>query len=177
MHWFTVDGRGGSRGAGTRPGEDAMNGNAVMYDTGKILTCGGATDYERKDAHTTAAVITLSTSGENEASVKATSPMQYARAFSMAVPLPDGKVAVFGGQPYPIPFSDDDAALVSGALGCLLGAPSCAAAGRAKRRPVCVDGYKSLRVHLVLVCLLAAPRRVGDACSGFALLAVTLVPQ
>lgn len=42
MNWFTVGGQGGRRSGGSRPGGDMMNGNAVMYDSGKILTCGGA---------------------------------------------------------------------------------------------------------------------------------------
>lgn len=35
-----------------------------------------------------------------------TGDMEYARAFGNSVVLPDGKVAVFGGQAYPVPFSD-----------------------------------------------------------------------
>lgn len=35
-----------------------------------------------------------------------TGDMEHARAFSNSVVLPDGKVAVFGGQAYPVPFSD-----------------------------------------------------------------------
>ena len=42
MNWFSVGGSGGQTAAGTRPGGDMMNGNAVMYDSGKIHTCGGA---------------------------------------------------------------------------------------------------------------------------------------
>lgn len=35
-----------------------------------------------------------------------TGDMEHARGFSNSVVLPDGKVAVFGGQSYPVPFSD-----------------------------------------------------------------------
>ena len=44
MNWYTTSGTGGTTPAGTRADDtDAMNGNAVMYDAGKILTVGGAT--------------------------------------------------------------------------------------------------------------------------------------
>src|SRR5262249_15576262 len=47
MNWITTSGSGSIRSAGTRADSaDAMNGNAVMYDVGKILTLGGATAYE-----------------------------------------------------------------------------------------------------------------------------------
>ena len=43
MNWFNVDGTGSQTAAGTRAGgSDQMNGDAVMYDSGKILTVGGA---------------------------------------------------------------------------------------------------------------------------------------
>jgi galactose oxidase len=38
-------------------------------------------------------------------------PMATARAFHNSVVLPDGKVAVFGGENYPVPFSDNTAVL------------------------------------------------------------------
>ena len=47
MNWFNTMGAG-STVAGWRRGRDndAMNGNAVMYDAGKILTIGGSASYE-----------------------------------------------------------------------------------------------------------------------------------
>lgn len=43
MNWFNIDGDGSQTPAGTRAGgSDQMNGNAVMYDSGKILTVAGA---------------------------------------------------------------------------------------------------------------------------------------
>jgi hypothetical protein len=42
MHWFGTTGKGSVKKAGMRPGGDAANGNAVMFDSGKILTCGGS---------------------------------------------------------------------------------------------------------------------------------------
>lgn len=45
MHWFTnLGGAGSVTGAGNR-GPTAMNGNAVMYEAGKILTVGGAPSF------------------------------------------------------------------------------------------------------------------------------------
>ena len=47
MNWITTTGTGTITGAGDRgDSPDAMNGNAVMYDIGKILTVGGATAYQ-----------------------------------------------------------------------------------------------------------------------------------
>ena len=45
MNWLNVAGQGSVQPAGTRESDDAMNGNAVMYDVGKILTMGGGPDY------------------------------------------------------------------------------------------------------------------------------------
>ena len=111
MHWFVTMGDGDFRGAGTRPGGDAMNGNAVMFDAGKILTVGGGPAYEAMPASADAAVIDIT--GATVAA-RAIGPMAYARAFAMAPVLPDGKVLVVGGQPLPVPFTDTDAVLVPG---------------------------------------------------------------
>ncbi len=47
MNWITTTGRGTITGAGHRGSSaDAMNGNAVMYAVGKIVTLGGATAYQ-----------------------------------------------------------------------------------------------------------------------------------
>jgi hypothetical protein len=113
MNWFTTAGAGGRRVGGTRPGGDQMNGNAVMYDAGKILTLGGAAAYELSDGKAVASVITLS---GKTASAVATGSMAFVRAFCTSVAMPDGKVLTIGGQPYPVPFSDTDAVLPAGAL-------------------------------------------------------------
>ena len=43
MNWFSIEGSGSQTPAGRRAGgSDQMNGDAVMYDAGKILTVGGA---------------------------------------------------------------------------------------------------------------------------------------
>ena len=84
----------------------------MQYDAGKILTAGGGPAYQDRPAQATAAVITLT---GTTASAKATASMKYARAYAMAPVLPDGKVVVIGGQPFPLPFTDTDAVLVPGA--------------------------------------------------------------
>ena len=47
MHWIDTAGTGGVIAAGPR-GNDAfaINGNAIVYDTGKILKVGGAPAYK-----------------------------------------------------------------------------------------------------------------------------------
>ena len=46
MNWFNANGNGSTTPAGRRGTDgDAMNGNAVMYDAGKILTLGGSPSY------------------------------------------------------------------------------------------------------------------------------------
>lgn len=106
MHWVDTAGQGKVTDAGTR-GQDAMNGNAVMYDIGKILTVGGAPAYEKADA--TKAAYTVDITGTP--TVRRTSDMAAARAYLNSVVLPDGTVVVVGGQSYPVPFSDQTSVL------------------------------------------------------------------
>ncbi|CAN9420005.1 unnamed protein product [Alternaria alternata] len=57
MNWYDTVGAGSTTGAGNRLDDGhAMNGNAVMFDAtaGKILTAGGAADYENSDGRTNA---------------------------------------------------------------------------------------------------------------------------
>ncbi len=109
MNWYTTSGTGGVTPAGPRGDDtDAMNGTAVMYDAGKILTMGGSPSYTRSAATANAYVITL---GAGTAGVRKVAPMVHARSFANSVVLPDGKVAVFGGQNFPVPFSDNTAVL------------------------------------------------------------------
>ena len=118
MNWFTTDGQGGGRSGGMRPGNDAMNGNAVMYDAGMILTLGGSVGYSERAAQATAALISLNRA---RASVRAIGDMAFARAYCSAVALPDGKVLVVGGQPFAETFTDTDAVLEAGASASLTG--------------------------------------------------------
>jgi galactose oxidase len=113
MNWFTTADKGGARDAGRRPGSDAMNGNAVMYDAGKILTFGGSQAYEGIGA--TSNTILISLTGTN-VTTKPVGAMKRARAFASGVVLPDGKVLVVGGQAMPMIFTDTTAAMECGAF-------------------------------------------------------------
>ncbi|MFE7582111.1 discoidin domain-containing protein [Streptomyces gardneri] len=104
MNWIATGGNGSITSAGTRAdSQDAMTGNAVAYDIGKLLTLGGSPAYEKSPA--TRRAYTVSIDGDQVRSAR-TGDMDNARAFGNSVVMPDGKVAVFGGQAYPVPFSD-----------------------------------------------------------------------
>ncbi|MGW7457320.1 discoidin domain-containing protein [Streptomyces sp. NPDC054797] len=104
MNWISTTGTGSITAAGTRAdSQDAMTGNAVAYDIGKLLTLGGSPAYQ--DSPATRRAYTVSISGDRVQAAR-TGDMEHARAFSNSVVLPDGKVAVFGGQAHPVPFSD-----------------------------------------------------------------------
>ncbi|KAF2274058.1 galactose oxidase [Westerdykella ornata] len=108
MNWYNTVGAGSTTGAGTRANDgDAMNGNAIMYDApaGKILTAGGAANYQTDQARNNAYVITLNNPGQTP-TVTQTAPMGFARGFANGVVLPDGTVFVTGGQSWVEPFSD-----------------------------------------------------------------------
>ncbi|WP_433295200.1 discoidin domain-containing protein [Actinoplanes sp. CA-030573] len=111
MNWYGTTGTGSTTAAGTRgDAGDQMNGNAVMYDTGKILAVGGSPSYEQSYATADAYVLTIN--GVNKAvTTKKVGSMANTRAFGNAVALPDGTVAVFGGQNYAVPFSDNTSVL------------------------------------------------------------------
>jgi len=114
MNWYDTVGSGTTTGAGNRLDDGhAMNGNAIMYDAlaGKILTAGGAPDYENSDARNNAYVITIGAPKTNPTVTK-TQSMAYARGFANGVALPDGTVFVTGGQARVKPFQDATAALV-----------------------------------------------------------------
>ncbi|MFJ5031185.1 discoidin domain-containing protein [Streptomyces sp. NPDC088560] len=111
LNWISTDGEGGITPAGTRADSlDAMNGDAVAYDVGKLLTLGGATAYENATATNRAYTVGVKGPDEAPASVR-TGDMAYARSFANSVVMPDGKVAVFGGQSYAKPFSDGHSVL------------------------------------------------------------------
>jgi galactose oxidase len=117
-NWITTAGNGSITSAGDRgDSADAMNGNAVMYDIGKILTVGGATAYEdfgsavNIQATSRAYTIDISSGPNEPVAFARTSDMAYRRAFSNSVVLPDGKVLVVGGQQHPRPFTDTSAVL------------------------------------------------------------------
>ena len=107
MNWITTTGTGSITAAGNRgDGADAMNGNAVMYDVGKILALGGSTAYQYAQASHGAYVIDISAGRGQAPTVTRVSDMAYSRAFGNSVVLPDGKVLALGGQQYPVAFTD-----------------------------------------------------------------------
>ncbi|GIU57077.1 hypothetical protein NicSoilC12_28260 [Arthrobacter sp. NicSoilC12] len=106
MNWITTTGTGSITSAGLRSDSpDAMNGDAVMYDVGKILTVGGATAYDNGIATARAYTIDIN----KTATVSRTADMEFSRSFASGVALPDGQVLVVGGQPNPRVFTDTDA--------------------------------------------------------------------
>ncbi|KAF9893475.1 hypothetical protein FE257_010787 [Aspergillus nanangensis] len=111
MNWFGTNGDGTTDDAGVRgTDEDAMCGNAVMFDSGKILSCGGSVDYEKSPATDNAFVITID-EPRMEPSVMKAQNMKYKRTFHTSVVLPDGSVFVEGGQDFGHPFDESDSAL------------------------------------------------------------------
>ncbi len=119
MNWITTAGNGSITPAGNR-GNDvfSINGNAVMYDIGKILKAGGAPSYDQdvpgSVTYAGSAAVVLDISGGPSAPVQVTpvSSMTYPRSFSNGVVLPDGEVVIVGGQSIPQPFTDTAAVLV-----------------------------------------------------------------
>jgi hypothetical protein len=113
MNWITTTGAGSITPAGNRgTSADAMNGNAVYYDIDKVITMGGAPDYQDSDATTAAYQLTLG--GTATAPTVATTQvgsMNDPRAFANSVVLPNGEVVTMGGQTYAVPFSDADSEL------------------------------------------------------------------
>ncbi len=109
MNMFTTSGTGSVQNLGLRADSaDAMSGNAVMYDVGKILTLGGSPAYVSSDATARAYKIDIN----NGVQVTRTGDMAARRAFANSVVLPDGQVLTLGGQAYARPFSDSTAAMV-----------------------------------------------------------------
>lgn len=106
MHLLDVAGNGSISPVGNRADDnDAMNGNAVMYDIGKVLTLGGAPDYENVNATNNAFVVEVDGSS---ISSRRTGSMNFSRAYHNSVVLPNGEVIVVGGQSFPVPFSDNN---------------------------------------------------------------------
>lgn len=104
MNLYGTSGSGSVSGLGARGNDgDSMNGNAVMYDIGKILTIGGAPAYSGGAAKTNAFVVSVS---GTSASVARTGSMSFARVMHNSVALPNGSVLAVGGQEVAAPFSD-----------------------------------------------------------------------
>ncbi len=107
MHWLGTDGSGSVSSAGARGADGyAMNGNAVMYDIGKILTTGGAPAYENEWGTSNATVVDINGASVSSRTVPA---MAYQRTLHNSVVLPNGEVVITGGQEYARLFTDDRA--------------------------------------------------------------------
>jgi galactose oxidase len=112
MHWITTSGAGTIASAGNRADDPyAINGNAVLYDVGRIMKTGGAPAYQDANAEANTYLIDIN-NGVGGVTVSKIAPMAYPRAFSNGVILPNGQVVIIGGQTYPVPFSDATAILV-----------------------------------------------------------------
>lgn len=117
MNWISTTGSGSIQSAGNR-GIDAfsINGNAVLYDIGKILKVGGAVAYDQDFTQPTYASNTVYTidisNGFGKTPIVTQQPsMYFQRSMSNAVVLPTGQVVVVGGQSIPQPFTDTAAVL------------------------------------------------------------------
>ncbi len=109
MHWIDTAGNGSVTGAGNRGSDGyAMNGNAVMYEPGKILAVGGGPAYQETETTANATVIDLN---GGSVSTRSVAPMANRRGFHSSVVLPSGEVVVVGGQSYVVPFTDTTAVL------------------------------------------------------------------
>lgn len=109
MHWIDTNGSGSYSFAGKRASDPyAINGNAVMYAPGKILTLGGAATYSSGNARKTATVIDIT---GQAATARTVAPMAAARAFSSSTVLPNGEVLVTGGQAVVREFHDSNAVM------------------------------------------------------------------
>ena len=113
MHWINTAGAGTVVNCGSRSNDgDAMNGIAVLYDVGKILTAGGAPDYTNGVPTNNAFVIDITAGPGQPVTVRRTGSMTFPRAFLTAVVLPNGEVVVVGGMTInSFPFQDANAVL------------------------------------------------------------------
>jgi galactose oxidase len=108
MHWIDTNGNGAVNDAGPR-GDDAysINGNAILFDRGRILKVGGAPSYNGgKPANDNAYVIDIRNGPTAPVTVRKLAPMVFARAFSNSVVLPNGQVVIVGGMNVGRTFTD-----------------------------------------------------------------------
>src|SRR5262249_51246248 len=114
MHWIDTNGDGAVVDAGPR-GDDAyaMNGNAVLYDTGRILKVGGAAAYDGGSATDNAYVIEIRGGPTAPVTVRKLKPMLFPRALGNSVVLPNGQVVIVGGMNIAVPLSDLRAVLMA----------------------------------------------------------------
>ncbi len=107
MGWYDTAGTGTYTAAGARADDsDAMNGNAVMYDVGKILAAGGSPNYSGGLATNHAYTIDISQGPGVLPTVVPLAGMNSPRTFATSVVLPSGQVLEVGGQDVPAPYFD-----------------------------------------------------------------------
>ncbi|KAJ6191442.1 CAZyme family AA5 [Penicillium mononematosum] len=111
MNWYSAHVNGSVEPAGRRlEDQDSMSGNAIMFDAvkGKILTLGGSPNYDKSWATNAAHIITIGEPGEEpKVEPAGGGTMHRERVFHTTVVLPDGKVAIFGGQQYGVAFNEE----------------------------------------------------------------------
>jgi galactose oxidase len=106
-HWIFTNALGMTVESQLRGDNDAMSGNAVMYDVGKILTLGGAPNSSGGDSSRAAYMIDINVGSDlSKVTIKRTGDMNSPRSLLNSVVLPSGEVVVIGGQVSPIKFSD-----------------------------------------------------------------------
>ena len=115
MHWVSTAGAGAVVSVGNRSDDGhAMNGGAVMYDVGRILTFGGAPDYVNGVPTANAYVIDITAGPGGSVTARRTGSMGWARAFHTGVALPSGEVVVVGGMAVnSYPFQDANSVLTA----------------------------------------------------------------
>ena len=114
MHWIDTAGEGRIVDAGPR-GDDsyAINGNAVLYDVGKLLKVGGATAYNGAPSSDAAYMIDFGAGPSAAVAVRKLGPMLFPRAMHNSVVLPNGQVVIVGGLNPAKTFSDDAPVLMA----------------------------------------------------------------
>lgn len=112
MHWINPYSGNGTVEKSIQRADsgDAMNGNAIMYDVGKILTVGGAANYDSGAASKKAYIVDINGS---EAKVERVGDMVYGRTYLNSIVLPSGEVVLIGGMPSATLFSNDGAVLAA----------------------------------------------------------------
>lgn len=109
-HYISTVNDGYIRETGRRGTHDAMNGNAIMYDIGKLLTVGGASEYDTSPATKEAFVITMYDDSD-QVDIRRVGDMNQKRAMQNSVALPNGQVVIIGGCELAEVFDDSTAVL------------------------------------------------------------------
>ena len=104
MNWLNPSGNGTISNAGLTNTWYPKYAASVMYDEGKILVAGGATNNTNTaPGSNQAMVINLNGATPTKTVI---APMSYARKFNNAVMLPTGEVLMIGGNTSGVEFSD-----------------------------------------------------------------------